>query len=53
MSLPVDLDVLIENVYVSPMAQFWFEDIVNDILARYGVNKKVITSQLNREVFYG
>ena len=52
-SLPVDLDVLIENVYVSPMAQSWFEDIVNDMLVRYGINKKVIPSQLNREVFYG
>ena len=51
--LPVDLDVLIENVYVSPMAQPWFEDLANDILQKYGLNKKVIPSQLNREVFYG
>lgn len=52
-SVPVDLSVLIENVYVSPMAQSWFEDIANDILNKYGINKKVIPSQLNREVFYG
>ena len=52
-SVPVDLDVLIENIYVSPLAQPWFEDLANDILAKYGINKKVILSQLNREVFYG
>ena len=52
-SLPVNLDTLIENIYVSPLAQSWFEDLANDILAKYGINKKVIPSQLNREVFYG
>lgn len=52
-SLPVDLDILIENIYVSPFAQSWFEDLANDILAKYGINKKVISSQLNRAVFYG
>lgn len=50
---PVDLDVLIEKIYVSPLAQTWFVNIVSDVLERYGIKKEIVTSRLNAEAFYG
>lgn len=45
--VPVDLDMLIEKIYVSPTAQNWFEEIVQDILLKYGLNKEIAGSSLN------
>ena len=41
MLLPVDLDLLIESVFVSPMAETWFKDLVVDVSQKYGLNKEV------------
>ena len=42
--LSVDLDEMIESVYVSPMADAWFRDVVVDILEKYGLDKQVFHS---------
>ena len=34
--ISVDLDKLVETVYVSPKASAWFADVVRDVIARYG-----------------
>ncbi|RYG21574.1 MAG: hypothetical protein EOO07_02270 [Chitinophagaceae bacterium] len=50
--VPVDLDILIDEVYVSPTSQAWFKDIVSDILLKYDIKKKVIESSMKDEPFY-
>lgn len=53
MSLPVDLDELIEFVYVSPMAESWFKDVVEDVLRKYGLEeKKVFHSALDDKALF-
>ena len=49
---PVDLDYLIENIYVSPTSQPWFYDVVKNIVEKYGLKKKVLQSTLNEPPFY-
>jgi len=53
MSLPVDLDDLIESVYVSPMAESWFKDVVEDVLRKYGLEEtKVLHSALDDKALF-
>lgn len=42
----VELDVLSERVYVSPTAQEWFNSLVDSILRRYEIEKKIEQSSL-------
>lgn len=49
---PINLDVLIENIYVSPTSPKWFRDLVIDINIKYGVEKEVFHSTLDKEPFY-
>lgn len=42
----VDLSILIENVYISPYAPNWFQDIVIDLITRYGYTFNVNRSSL-------
>ena len=52
MSLPVNLDELIESVYVSPLAESWFKDVVEDVLRKYGLDKKVYHSTLDDKALF-
>lgn len=52
MLIPVDLDILIESVFVSPMAGTWFKDVVEDILKKYGQGKEVFHSALDNKALY-
>ena len=52
LTLPVDLDELIESVYVSPMAEPWFRDVVEDVLRKYGLEKKVYHSALDDKALF-
>ena len=52
MLLPVDLNELVEAVYVSPMAETWFKTIVEDILDKYGLKKEVYHSKLDSKALY-
>lgn len=44
--IPVDIDNLIETIYVSPTCERWFEDLVLSILKTYHIKKPVIKSSL-------
>ena len=44
--LPIDPDVLIENLYVSPTAQPWFVELAIDVIGKYGYKFNVVQSQL-------
>lgn len=48
----VDINILIEKVYVSPVAPQWFFELVEKVLKTYGYNKEVIYSKLIEEPFY-
>ena len=52
LSFPVDIDVLIENIYVSPYAPSWFYDVIKDVLEKYCVKKSVLKSQMKITPFY-
>lgn len=52
MFLPVELDELIESVYVSPMAETWFKDVIVDVLKKYGLEKDVFHSALDDKALY-
>ena len=50
--VPCDLDVLIEEVFVSPKAPPWFLHLINDVNEKYGVKVKVSPSELGEEPFF-
>lgn len=50
--VPCDLHVLVEAVYVSPLAPQWFSVVVNDVTAKYGLNVTVSASSLNDQHFF-
>lgn len=49
---PVDIDLLIENLYVSPYAPQWFYDVIQSVLDKYGLKKSILQSQMNATPFY-
>ena len=49
MLIPVDLNTLIENVYVSPTAAPWLPTLIENIMHQYGIDKPVLYSQLNNK----
>lgn len=51
-NIPVDLEVLIQNVYVSPYADVWFKDLVADELKQCNLEKQVLYSSLNQQPIY-
>ncbi|MHA2053792.1 MAG: hypothetical protein ACW99F_09355 [Candidatus Hodarchaeales archaeon] len=50
--IPVDIDILIEKVFVSPTAEKWFKELVESIMKKYDLNKKVIKSSLASDPIY-
>ena len=48
----VNLDSLIDSVYISPTAQGWFAELVKSVCRRYGLHKPVIHSALNEIPLY-
>ena len=50
--LPVNLDEMIESVFVSPMAESWFKDVVVDVLKKYGLDKQMFHSALDDRALY-
>lgn len=49
--LPIQLDInyLIDKIYVSPEAPDWFYKLVKNVSIKYGINKKVLKSSLDSE----
>jgi len=50
--VPVNLNDLIEKVYVSPTSAIWFKDLVQDVMAKYEVDKKLFVSSLKAQPFH-
>ena len=50
--LKVDLDALVERIYVAPNAADWFKELVKEVISIYGEKFEVVDSSLsNRPVF--
>lgn len=50
--VPCDLECLVQHVYVSPRAPRWFAELVSSVLKRYGLNRSVISSELDSPAGY-
>lgn len=48
LSIPVDLDILIERIYLAPSSPSWIKDLLNSILKKYEVNKEILPSALDQ-----
>ena len=48
----VDLETLIENVYVCPNASLWFRDLVELVLKKYGLIHSPKWTDLHNEPIY-
>ena len=46
--IPVDLDSLIEKIYIAPSSPPWIKDLLNSILKKYEVNKEILPSALDQ-----
>lgn len=44
--IPVDLDTLIEHVYISPYSPKWIRDIVEGINEKFGLKKEIVHSEV-------
>ncbi len=47
-NVTIDPDLLIENVYLPPTSSKWQKKVVKSLLAKYGLNKEVHQSNLNK-----
>lgn len=52
MYIPVNLDILIEKIFVSPTAPKWFTDLITSIVDKYNLKKEVIQSSLANDPVY-
>ncbi len=48
----VDIEMLIENIYVSPSAPEWFSELVRTVVDRYGCNFNVKQSKLDEQALF-
>lgn len=51
-TVPCDLSVLVEGIFVSPSAPYWFSQLVDDVNEKYGLKVKVSQSELVQEPFF-
>ncbi len=50
--ISVDLDLLIDSIYISPTAKPWLRLLVERVIARYEMDKPVVQSSLNDTPIY-
>ena len=49
--IPVDLDKLLENVYVAPFTEKWLIELTRSVLTNYKINKEVKESEIDKEAY--
>jgi len=52
MYVPIDVDILIEKIYVAPKSPEWFLSLVRQVVSRYEINKEAIQSSLDEGPLY-
>ena len=48
----IDIEKLIVAIYISSYAPKWFEDVVYDVVKKYGLNKPIFHSEMAVTPFY-
>ena len=51
-NVEVDLELLIESIFVSPSAPLWFHDLVENTIKRFSIKKPIIQSSLSDDPIY-
>jgi len=51
-TVPVDLNELIDRIYVAPASPIWFEELVTSVMKRYQLSKETIQSDLLSDPLY-
>ena len=51
-SLDVDIEALVENVFVSPYAKDWFKELVEKEMKACGLDKPVVYSKMNEQALF-
>jgi len=46
LNIPVNLDALIEKIYLSPTSAAWFADVVKFVVDKYALSKEIVKSSL-------
>jgi len=52
LKIKIDIETLIERIYVAPSAQDWFAELVAAVVSRYGYNFKVEHSRLSEKPLF-
>ena len=50
--VPIDINVLIESIYIAPNAPKWFNELVIEVIKHFGFNFPIKTSELNDRSLY-
>jgi len=50
--IPVDLETLIDSIYVAPDAPTWFSELVTAVAHRYGVTAPIRQSRLTDDAVF-
>jgi hypothetical protein len=50
--IPCDLDILIDEIFVSPASPSWFKELVSSILEKYSIDKEAKRSNLDEDPLY-
>lgn len=51
-NIKVDLDVLIEKIYISPNAPDWFKELVKSVSSKYNLGKPIESSSLDERPLF-
>ena len=51
-TINVNLNKLIEAIYISPYAPAWFESVVRSVAEKYGINKPIYYSEMTEAPFF-
>jgi hypothetical protein len=52
MAMPVDVERLVNHIFVAPSAPTWFRELVENVLARYSLKKPVDQSSLDAKPIF-
>ncbi|HUS76489.1 MAG TPA: hypothetical protein VMY43_10835 [Methanothrix sp.] len=50
--IPMNLNTLIEKIYVPPTADDWFKEVIESLLEKFGLNINVERSELNKNPIF-
>jgi len=51
-SIPINVNILIDRVFISPYAPKWFEEVVQSVIEKYGIKAPILHSSIDEQPFY-